>query len=240
MLNKEDPHDQPTEQCSTEYSEAAQGGYAEAEQGGDAEAEQGGDAEAKQGGDEDKGSMREKREEERVGGEEKKRKRPLPKIEPLFPENFLCFLPHKTCNAPKVSCTCRWCKIGRLNGRNLKKWVFEAKKSREGKPVVHTIYSKCGRGLQLSQKSHKCSSSDLSTVSTMLEQIPSSIKPKLTSALLKELADGGEHALQLSYATGGKPLSVQLGKQKAPETLSELTHDEMITMSSKHHLTGKQ
>ena len=35
-------------------------------------------------------------------------------------------------------------------------------------------------------------------------------------------------------------MSVQLGKQKAPATLSELTHHEMITMSSKYHLTGKQ
>ena len=121
--------------------------------------------------------------------------------------------------------------------------MFEAKKSREGKPVVHTICSNCGRGLQLGQKSHKCSSSDLSTVSTMLQQIPSSIKPKLTSSLLKELADGEDNALQmqLPLASGRKPLTVQLGKQKAPAKLTnKLTHKEMITMSSKHHLTGPQ
>ena len=83
LLNKVHPHDQPTEQCSTEYAEAEQGGDAEAEQGGDAE--QSGDAEAVQGGDEDIGSMREEREEEQIGEEGKKRNRPLPNVEPLFP-----------------------------------------------------------------------------------------------------------------------------------------------------------
>ena len=85
LLNLNDPHDQPIEQCSTEDSEAVQSG------------------------DGDKGSMREEKEEERDRGEGKKRKRLLPNIEPLFPENFLCFLPHDTRNAPQVSC-----KIGRL------------------------------------------------------------------------------------------------------------------------------
>ena len=122
----------------------------------------------------------------------------------------------------------------------LKSWVLSAKKSRENQPAIHAICSKCGKGLMLGQKTHKCSSSDLSKVSTMLQHIPSSIKPKLASSLLKELADGGDHALQLPHTSGGKPLSVQLGKQKAPAKLSELTHKEMISMSSKHHLTGPQ
>ena len=172
--------------------------------------------------------------------EQEKETKPLPNIEPIFPENYHCFLPHETRNSPQGPCTCRWCKIGRLNGNKFKSWALAAKKSREGQPAIHTICSKCGRGLQLGQKTHKCSSSDLSTVNTMLQHIPSSIKPKLASSLLKELADGGDHAVQLPPASGGLPMSVQLGKQKAPAKLSELTHKEMLTMSSKHHLTGTQ
>ena len=83
------------------------------------------DAEAVQGGDEEKGSMRDENEDEGVRGEGKKRKRPLPNVEPLFPENFLCFLPHETRNAPQVSCTCRWCKIGRLHGYKLNKTITD-------------------------------------------------------------------------------------------------------------------
>ena len=177
-------------------------------------------------------------EEKESRGEEKKRS--LPNIEPIFPENYHCLLPHETRNAPKGPCTCRWCKIGRFSGKKLKSWVLAAQKSRDSQPAIHTICSKCGRGLRLGQKTHKCSSSDLSTVNTMLQQIPSSIKPKLASSLLKELVDGEDLALQLPLASGGKPLSVQLGKQKPPAKLSELTHKEMITMSSKHHLTGPQ
>ena len=85
-------------------------------------------------------------------GEEEEGKSSLHNIEPILPENYHCFLPHETRNAPQVPCTCRWCKIGRLNGNKLKSWLSAAKKSREDQPAIHTICSKCGRGLMLGQK----------------------------------------------------------------------------------------
>ena len=86
------------------------------------------------------------------------------KVQLLLPENYHCGLPHETRSKQGASCTCRWCILARLNGREFLNWKNESIKSRKDKPFTWMCQS-CGRG-----------------ISSVLEAIPEQLKLKLTEA----------------------------------------------------------
>ena len=67
-----------------------------------------------------------------------------------------------------------------MNGLELRRWQSKVKKSQSIQPAISLICSKCDKGLPISQRTHKCSSSDIGTVRKMLEMIPETLKPKIT------------------------------------------------------------
>ena len=86
-------------------------------------------------------------------------------------------------------CMCRWCNLARMNGLELRRWQSKVKKNLSKQPDIFLICSKCGKGLPISQKTHKCSSSDIGTVRKMLEVIPETLKTKITYSILKEVQE---------------------------------------------------
>ena len=158
----------------------------------------------------------------------------------LLPDNYHLDLPHATRSQSQSYCSCRWCLLARMNGLEFKLWQKEIKKGREGKPDIQMMCQSCGKGLPITQKSHTCSSSDLETVSNMLQSIPNSLKPKITYSLLQELQKEQEGALHLPPASGGKSVVVQVGQQPTTPGMSSLTHKEVVQMATRSHLTGEQ
>ena len=158
----------------------------------------------------------------------------------ILPENYHCSLPHETRSQSKENCMCRWCKLARMNGLELRRWQKEVKERRHGEEKIGVMCPKCGKGLPISQISHHCSSSDLAAVAKMLESIPEAIKPKLAHSLLKELQEEPGGSLSLPPATGGRVVQVQMGHQTSTPKMSSLTHKEVTQMASRNHLTGEQ
>ena len=157
----------------------------------------------------------------------------------LLLDNYHCILPHNTRSQSDICCTCRWCCLARMNGLELRRWQSELK-SRSTHPDNSLICSKCGKGLPISQKSHQCSSSDISTVSKMLQAIPDTLKPKLAYSIIKELQEENSSvSVKVTPTSGGKAVPINIGTIPTSE-MKVLTHKEVITMSSKCHLSGEQ
>ena len=127
-----------------------------------------------------------------------------------------------------------------MNGLEFRRWQKEVKESREGKPDISVMCPSCGRGLPISQKSHQCSTSDLDSVSNMLQSIPDILKPKLAHSLLKELQEEQGGTIYLPPTSGGKAVQVLVGHQASTSEMLPLTHQEVIQMASRSHLSGEQ
>ena len=125
-----------------------------------------------------------------------------------------------------------------MNGLELRRWQSKVKKSQSTQPAISLICSKCGKGLPISQRTHKCSSSDIGTVRKMLEVIPETLKPKITYSILKEMQENnGSDPIKVTPINGGNAVPIQIGGTSDMKTL---THKEVIKISSKCHLSGKQ
>ena len=54
----------------------------------------------------------------------------------LLPDNYHCTLPHETRSKSKVYCECRWCRIARMNGLEVRRFQQEVKVGRKGKEEI--------------------------------------------------------------------------------------------------------
>ena len=170
----------------------------------------------------------------------------------LLPEDYHCVIPPITRSQANTPCSCRWCKIARLNGPKFLCWQREILKKRENEPVITRMCHSCGKGVPVLQITHNCNSSDQDIVKNMVESIPESIKAKLVHSLVKEMelekkeAHGSQNSphdskvILLPPATGGKPLPIFVGAQPSSSKFEPLTHQEAVQMSSRHNLSGKQ
>ena len=72
----------------------------------------------------------------------------------------------------------------------------------------------------------------------MLEVIPETLKPKITYSILKEMQENnGSDPIKVTPINGGNAVPIQIGGTSDMKTL---THKEVIKISSKCHLSGKQ
>ena len=123
-----------------------------------------------------------------------------------------------------------------MNDLELRRWQSKVKKSQSTQPAISLICSKCGKGLPISQKTHQCSSSDISTVRKMLEVIPDTLKLKLTYSILKDIQENkSSDPIKVTPINGGNAVPIQIGGTSDMRTL---THKEVIKMSFKCHLSG--
>ena len=158
----------------------------------------------------------------------------------VLPDDYICNLPIQTRGQVLKICTCRWCYLARLNGPDFQKWRASLNKSI--RPIITHICSDCGRGVPVTVKVHKCSTTDQDRVRSLVQSLPSQVKGKLTLALLKEQQDinsNSEATIALPQLNGGHKVQVTVGKVAMKQPVP-LNVKEVQVMSSKAHLTGAQ
>ena len=120
-----------------------------------------------------------------------------------------------TRNKVDLECTCRWCKLAKLNGLEFQQWQQKLKK--EKTPAISFICSACGKGVQDTEFKHKCSVYDKERVENLVQTLPDNLKGKMIVALLNEQQNKeGSSTLSLPKPDGRKPLKVTVGPINKP------------------------
>ena len=69
---------------------------------------------------------------------------------------FHCTLPHETRSKSKLYCECRWCRIARMNGLEVRRFQQEVEVGRKGKEEISVMFPKCGKRMPMSQIESDC------------------------------------------------------------------------------------
>ena len=163
-------------------------------------------------------------------------------VELKLPEDYICQPARETRSSDGEVCSCRWCKLARMSGLKLRQWQNKVK----GKEMIKVkrLCQQCYVGI-LEGSSHKCSASTLEAVINLTKSLPRNLQDKLALEILKqrqaEVAPAQDDCQEilLPQARGGYPVPVLLAKDIcAPQP--KFSHQELLTMASSAHLTGKQ
>ena len=164
-------------------------------------------------------------------------------VELKLPDNYFCQLDRQTRSSDGVLCQCRWCELARLSGSAFLSWQRRVK-GKEAKEVVR-LCQECYAGIFKGSK-HVCSASTLEAVQNLTRNLPVNIQDKLALEILRQRqaeksSSDDSQALFLPPARGGLPIPVLIGQKPAPvPPLPKFSHQELLTMASSAHLTGKQ
>ena len=166
------------------------------------------------------------------GGEE------ATKVKLVLPEDYSCELPRATRATANLTCTCRWCKLARMNGPQFALWKKQVA-GRRGSGEVERLCSSCFMGV-LANSSHTCHPSKVEAVRNLVATLPDHLKEQVALEILREeVGESGDRRLSLTPASGGRRVSVTLGAD-SPLPMEVLSHEEVIRMATNAHLTGTQ
>ena len=152
-----------------------------------------------------------------------------------FPDSYNGGIQRQTRSSE--SCSCKWCWLARLNGKEFVSWQKEMKGNVKA-PVLRLCQS-CFTGIQKGSK-HQCSPSALLAVQNLSASLPKSIKEKLALETIKEkIAEvGGGGDVLLPQAKGGHNVQVSIGASSSDTKV--ITCKEVLTISASANLTGRQ
>lgn len=158
-------------------------------------------------------------------------------VHPLLPENYHCENYHPPTRAVDgVFCKCTWCKLGRKNGVEMRKFYHE----RKGKVKVRRrLCQECYRGV-IDGQQHDCDPSDAEKARNLLNNIPEELAAKIAAAYIAEKVKSGEGSSIVlpQCGHGGRPLVVTVGQQAAVEK-EAFTHKEIVGIAAEAGVSQK-
>ena len=164
-------------------------------------------------------------------------------VELKLPEDYTCQMDRQTRSLANGVCSCRWCGLARLCGPAFLQWQRRMK-GKESKKVQR-LCQNCFLGISEGSR-HTCSASTLDMVRNLTTSLPKNVQEKLALEILKQKQAGNAptddcQAVLLPPVQGGLPVPVLVG-HKAPDAppKPKFTHQDLLTMASSAHLTGKQ
>ena len=163
-------------------------------------------------------------------------------VELKLPDNYFCQLDRQT-RSSDHACQCRWCELARLSGSAFLSWQRKVK-GKEAKEVVR-LCQDCYAGIYRGSK-HTCSASTLEAVKNLTKNLPVNVQDKLALEILRQRqaeksSSDDSQAVFLPPARGGLPVPVLIGQKPASvPPQPKFSHQELLTMASSAHLTGKQ
>ena len=160
------------------------------------------------------------------------------KVKLQLPKDYNCYLPRSTRATANITCTCRWCQLGRMYGLELRRWKKEVS-GKPGRGAVERLCPTCFVGV-LENKSHTCCPTKVEAVRNLVATLPHHLKEQVALEILREeVGESGDRRLSLTPARGGRRVSVTLGID-SPLPMEVLSHEEVIVMATNAHLTGTQ
>ena len=167
-------------------------------------------------------------------------RRKLQVAESLSLTNLSKFLATQKRTSPRAECKCFVCEIASASGLQAKKHqkkhtTPKGRSSEKEEEIVHRLCGKCYSPLYRGCK-HECGSSTM--VDNFLKQAPINVQKRVASTVAKnEAIKTGSNDIKLT--TGGTPLSLSIGPQKAENKL-QITHEHLDHIQAHANLSGKQ